>query len=151
MQASSDPLLQKPVARPAAPAEGAAAAPAAAAPAAAASSEPSGVTIEYQRQQAKAMRQYFQNLKLAETVERSKCVVVVMGLGFLHMGLALAICHEAALSLHFSRLHPSPMHAGLPDVWELFALRLPWKNCLQQGCNCHACWLFALATVGLPF
>lgn len=32
------------------------------------------MTIEYQRQQAKAMRQYFQNLKLAETVERSKCV-----------------------------------------------------------------------------
>ncbi len=32
----------------------------------------SGVTIEYQRQQAKAMRQYFQNLKLTETVEKSK-------------------------------------------------------------------------------
>lgn len=74
VQASSDPLLQKPVARPAAPAEGAAAAPAEAAPAAAAAAEPSGVTIEYQRQQAKAMRQYFKNLKAAETVERSKCV-----------------------------------------------------------------------------
>lgn len=32
----------------------------------------SGVTIEYQRQQAKAMRQYFQSLKLNETVEKSK-------------------------------------------------------------------------------
>lgn len=80
-QASSDPLLQKPVARPAEqpsssePAAAAAAAPVAAhAPAAAAapSSAASGVTIEYQRQQAKAMRQYFQNLKLNETVEKSK-------------------------------------------------------------------------------
>ena len=79
MQASSDPLLQKPVARPEAPpadaAAGApaaaAAAPAAAAPAAA-SSAPSGVTIEYQRQQAKAMRQYFQQLKATEAVEKAK-------------------------------------------------------------------------------
>ncbi|PSC71191.1 low CO2 and stress-induced one-helix [Micractinium conductrix] len=39
-------------------------------PAAAAS--PSGVSIEYQRQQAKAMRQYFQNMKMSETVEKAK-------------------------------------------------------------------------------
>jgi hypothetical protein len=31
-----------------------------------------GATIEYQRQQAKAMQKYFQSLKLAETVDKAK-------------------------------------------------------------------------------
>jgi hypothetical protein len=31
-----------------------------------------GVTVEYQRQQAKAMQKYFQSLKFAETVDKAK-------------------------------------------------------------------------------
>ncbi len=68
-RATGEPQLQKPVARPAAPAEPAAAAPPAAAAdaatdaptagAAAAAAPPSGVTVEFQRQQAKAMQAYF--------------------------------------------------------------------------------------------
>lgn len=35
--------------------------------------------MEYQRQQAKAMQQYFKSLKFADTVEKAKCVAGVGG------------------------------------------------------------------------
>ncbi|KAL4452085.1 hypothetical protein ABPG75_007747 [Micractinium tetrahymenae] len=122
VQASSDPLLQKPVARPAAPAEGAAAAPAAAAPAAAAAAEPSGVTIEYQRQQAKAMRQYFQNLKLAETVERSKVFGwtkknEINNGRWVMMGIAIGLMTEYATGVSFiDQLKLMASYMGLVDL-----------------------------------
>eukprot|EP00887_Chlorella_sp_A99_P007686 scaffold20.g7686.t1 len=82
VRATSDPLLHKPVLKPQPPAPPAAqvAAPApeapaheAAAPAAAAAAAAApGVTIEFQRQQAKVMSQYFTNLKLEKTVEQSR-------------------------------------------------------------------------------
>lgn len=80
MRASGDPLLQKPVARPQPPAvpqppsqPAAEPAPAAAtAPAAAAAPASSGVTLEFQRQQAKAMQQYFRDLKAERSAETGK-------------------------------------------------------------------------------
>ena len=68
---SSDPILQKPVAKPVSGTEsepsrhsGAGNAPV--------ESQSVGVTIEYQRQQAKAMQQYFKELKLEESIADSQ-------------------------------------------------------------------------------
>ncbi|KAI3437997.1 hypothetical protein D9Q98_000440 [Chlorella vulgaris] len=126
VQASSDPLLQKPVARPQAPAAPSdAAAPAAAAPPAAAatiSGASSGVTIEYQRQQAKAMQKYFQSLKLAETVDKAKVFGWTkkneIGNGrWVMMGIAIGLMTEYATGVSFiDQLKLMASYLGLVDV-----------------------------------
>lgn len=81
VRATSDPLLQKPVLKPPPapapqPPEVGTATTTTAPPVhqavAAAAAAPTGVTIEFQRQQAKAMQQYFRGLKLEESVEQGR-------------------------------------------------------------------------------
>lgn len=72
VRASSDPLLQKP----AAPAPPTTTTDHAAPASIASTPSSSGVSIEYQRQQAKALQQYFRDQKLEATVADSQYVSV---------------------------------------------------------------------------
>lgn len=87
MRASSDPLLQKPSAH--TPPSQPAAAPMPVAPTGPSSS---GISIEYQRQQAKAMQQYFKDQAFEEVVADAKYVE--------------KNTFFPSLSLHFSHFYP---------------------------------------------
>ena len=63
VRATSDPILQKPAAP---------SAPAPPAPVASTGPNSAGITIEFQRQQAKAMQAYFKSLKFEETVSNAQ-------------------------------------------------------------------------------
>jgi hypothetical protein len=80
------------------------------------------VTIEYQRQQAKAMRQYFQSLKLSETVEKSKVFGwtrknEISNGRWVMMGLLVGLMTEYATGVSFiDQLKLMGSYMGLLDL-----------------------------------
>jgi hypothetical protein len=103
VRASSDPLLEKPAAKPTTlPPREASSAPQQQ------SAGPSGgvVTIEYQRQQAKALQQYFRSLKFEEAVADSQVFGwtkknEISNGRWVMMGLAVGLLTEYATAVNF--------------------------------------------------
>ncbi|GAB4819167.1 hypothetical protein N2152v2_006213 [Parachlorella kessleri] len=136
-RATSDPLLKRPERpvrpsppKPSAPEEPQQAAPAAAAaaptPAAAtaAAQAPTGVTLEYQRQQAKALQTYFKSRKLQQTVEQAKVFGwtrknEILNGRWVMFGIGVGLLTEYATGVSFvEQIKMTVSFLGIADVYD---------------------------------
>lgn len=124
--AASDPLLKKPAApaRPTAPSQQGVDAASGAGSTAAAAASASGVTLEYQRQQAKAMQQYFKAKKLDETIEQAKVFGwtkknEILNGRWVMFGFAVGLLTEYATGVSFvDQIKMTISFLGIADVYD---------------------------------
>lgn len=94
----------------------------------------SGVTLEYQRQQAKAMQQYFKAKKLDETIEQAKWVWLNIFYAIYVLSSWICIYCDFAGFLGGLRRTRFWMGAGLCLDLQLVC----WRSMLQVGRGWHA-------------